>query len=327
MNEITNINPSAVMPVLSIQDAIGRYNAVVEFTRSVMKQDKDYGIIPGAGDKPTLLKPGAEKLCSLFGLVPDFVTMPETVINWDAPFFYIRVKCELRRGGALVGSGIGSANSHEIKYRYRNAQRTCPVCGKATIIKGKEEYGGGWICFAKKGGCGAKFMANDPQITEQQTGQIENPDPADLLNTLDKMAQKRALVAATLIAANASEFFTQDIEDMGYINAAFSQAPQPAQSTQPEAPIITELDPPLSAEPPARPSRPQPQTKRLPDLVVEAGLAENVAHASQRINKCKVGGMETEKALARIRLYQAWRDSGADSAAAADNAIQGISLP
>jgi len=31
---------------------------------------------------------------------------------------------------------------------------------------------------------------------------------------VQKMAQKRALIAATLLAVNASEFFTQDIEDM-----------------------------------------------------------------------------------------------------------------
>jgi hypothetical protein len=42
---------------------------------------------------------------------------------------------------------------------------------------------------------------------------IPNPDVADLVNTIQKMAQKRALVAATLIATSASEFFTQDVED------------------------------------------------------------------------------------------------------------------
>jgi hypothetical protein len=31
-----------------------------------------------------------------------------------------------------------------------------------------------------------------------------------VVNTIQKMAQKRALVAATLLAVNASEFFTQD---------------------------------------------------------------------------------------------------------------------
>jgi hypothetical protein len=33
----------------------------------------------------------------------------------------------------------------------------CPVCGKDAVIKGKAEYGGGWLCFGKKGGCGAKW--------------------------------------------------------------------------------------------------------------------------------------------------------------------------
>jgi hypothetical protein len=36
----------------------------------------------------------------------------------------------------------------------------------------------------------------------------------NLVNTIQKMAQKRALVAATLIATSASEFFTQDVEDV-----------------------------------------------------------------------------------------------------------------
>jgi len=42
---------------------------------------------------------------------------------------------------------------------------------------------------------------------------LDNPDVADVVNTIQKMAQKRALVAATLIATSASEFFTQDVED------------------------------------------------------------------------------------------------------------------
>ena len=43
---------------------------------------------------------------------------------------------------------------------------------------------------------------------------IPNPEVADLVNTIQKMAQKRAVVAATLIATSASEFFTQDVEDI-----------------------------------------------------------------------------------------------------------------
>jgi len=50
----------------------------------------------------------------------------------------------------------------------------CPTCHKEnTIIKGKPEYGGGWLCYSKKGGCGAKFdydPANPPssKVAEPQ---------------------------------------------------------------------------------------------------------------------------------------------------------------
>lgn len=45
--------------------------------------------------------------------------------------------------------------------------KTCPKCGAAAIIKGKEEYGGGWVCFKKKGGCGAKFTTDPSESPEE----------------------------------------------------------------------------------------------------------------------------------------------------------------
>jgi hypothetical protein len=42
---------------------------------------------------------------------------------------------------------------------------------------------------------------------------IPNDDVPEQVNTILKMAQKRALVAATLIATGLSDYFTQDIED------------------------------------------------------------------------------------------------------------------
>jgi len=44
----------------------------------------------------------------------------------------------------------------------------CPVCGKEAIIKGKVEYGGGYLCYSKKGGCGAKFADDDVRITGKE---------------------------------------------------------------------------------------------------------------------------------------------------------------
>lgn len=212
-------------PAMSIQGAVERYNAFVEFTKAIMKPGKDFGVIPGT-PKPTLLKPGAEKLCTFFGFAPVFVDIG-SVTNWETGFFFYRYRCDLVRNGQVVASGIGSCNTKEKKYRWRNSERVCPSCGKPTIIKGKAEYGGGYICFAKKGGCGAKFTDDDQSIIGQVVGQIENTETFDLVNTIDKMAQKRALVAATLIGANASEFYTQDIEDLDTVEGVYHEVKTP----------------------------------------------------------------------------------------------------
>lgn len=215
-NEIV-VAPGFLAPAVSVRQALEAYQAKKDLIDSIMKPGVDYGTVPGS-TKNTLLKAGAEKATSFFGLSARFkdAEVVEDFTGKDhegEPFFFYRRTCELWRGDTLVASVDGSCNSFEKKYRYRSSERVCPHCGKAAIIKGKEEYGGGWVCFKKKQGCGATFQDNDPAITSQQAGQIKNPDVADQANTILKMADKRALVAATLIATGLSEYFTQDVED------------------------------------------------------------------------------------------------------------------
>jgi len=62
----------------------------------------------------------------------------------------------------------------------------CPVCKKTgAIIKGKEEFGGGWLCFGKKGGCGSKFT--DAEMEQIKSGKTEAapkpPQPAQQQRT------------------------------------------------------------------------------------------------------------------------------------------------
>lgn len=215
------------MPAMSIESAVERYNAVTEFVSRVLRKDVDYGVIPGT-EKRTLLKPGAEKLTTFFGLSTRFELL-ERIEDWTGerhggePFFYYLYRCRLLRGDVLIAEGDASCNSREAKYRWREAQRACPACGQAAIIKGKEEFGGGWLCWKKKGGCGAKYPDGDQSIETQQVGRVFNPDIADQVNTIQKMAQKRSLVGAVLLAVNASEFFTQDVEDMHFNAAAVAR--------------------------------------------------------------------------------------------------------
>src|ERR1043165_479030 len=214
---LLSVERSRFMPALTIESAVERYEQVTEFVSRVLREDVDYGVIPGT-EKRTLLKPGAEKLTTFFGLSTRFRLL-ERIEDWTGdehggePFFYYLYRCQLLRGDLLIAEADASCNSRETKYRWREAQRTCPACGQAAIIKGREEYGGGWVCFRKRGGCGAKYADGDEAIEGQQTGRVFNPDICDQVNTIQKMAQKRSLVGAVLIAVNASEFFTQDVED------------------------------------------------------------------------------------------------------------------
>ncbi|HYN88260.1 MAG TPA: hypothetical protein VER55_07010 [Ardenticatenaceae bacterium] len=225
--ELVEVEHDRLTPVFSIEEAVARFDAVVEFVQTVMKPDVDFGVIPGTS-KPSLLKPGAEKLCTLFGFTSRFEIV-EMIEDWTGesfggePLFYYLYRCQLWRGDLLVAQADGSCNSWETKYRYRKADRLCPICGQAAIIKGRPEYGGGWLCFAKKGGCGAKFKDSDQRIESQEVGRVPNRDIADQVNTIQKMAQKRSLVSAVLIAVNASEFFTQDMEDLGFVDGDFRE--------------------------------------------------------------------------------------------------------
>jgi len=266
MNEELQLSPlerteieryADVAPVISIEQAIARHRLLSEYVKQVMREHHDYGAIPGTSGKPSLLKPGAEKLTTLFGLTKRLFIVEKTedwIGQWDGePFFYYLYRCALYRGELLIAEADGSCNSRESKYRWREAQRKCPHCGVAAIIKGKAEFGGGWICFQKKGGCGTKYAEEEATIMSQQVGRIANPDVADQVNTIQKMAAKRALVAATLLAVGASEFFTQDIED-------FSDHPSPPATPSPQPP---ERNP--TPAPPAAPP-PNPVAQRISDL-------------------------------------------------------------
>src|SRR5690606_37905527 len=91
----------------SVTDVTRHVIAVQEVMRSVMKANVHYGSIPGAGDKPTLLKPGAEVLCMTFRIADEYEV---TDLSSPGAVRY-RVKCIGRHQstGIALGSGLGEA--------------------------------------------------------------------------------------------------------------------------------------------------------------------------------------------------------------------------
>ncbi len=225
---------------LTPADVKHQIGLIQEIMKDAMKSGEHYGVIPGCGDKPSLLKPGAEKLNLTFRMAPD----PEIIIkelSGNHRDYQVKVKMNSIITGRFLGAGVGSASTMETKWRYRKAEQKCPKCGKETIIKGKKEYGGGWLCFTKKGGCGAKFKDGDTEIENQTMGRIEHDNPADYYNTCLKMAKKRALVDAVLTVTAASDIFTQDIEEMVENNTIISSPPIEKETTPQDINFLEEM--------------------------------------------------------------------------------------
>lgn len=240
--EVVTERAMSTLEELPVEVLISRRKKIKEVMKRVMEIGVHYGKIPGCGDKPTLLKPGAEMLCCTFRLDPQYESTPFSVALASDGHLDLKSVCTLYHipTGQRLGSGEGACSTRETKYVFRKGARVCPTCGKETIIKGREEFGGGWLCFAKKGGCGAKFADDAEEIVGQKTGNVANDNLADCYNTVLKMSNKRALLAAVLNVTGASDTFTQDLDDEDMRGAAagdgYKEPPSPAAKAANPAP-------------------------------------------------------------------------------------------
>lgn len=98
----------------SLSSKLKKINDFQALIHSNMIPKQDYGIIPGT-PKPTLLKPGAEKICMLMGLRSEFEIMDSTR-DFEKGFFQYQIRCKLYRGDMLITEGLGSCNTKENKY-------------------------------------------------------------------------------------------------------------------------------------------------------------------------------------------------------------------
>lgn len=285
---------SPVAQALSITDILSQVKLIQDVMRSVMKEGEHFGSIPGCGNKKSLLQPGAQKLTMTFRLAPEYQIQEVDLPRGHKEY---RITCTLKsiQSGAFVGQGVGCCSSMESKYRWRQGTRKCPKCGKESIIKGKADYGGGWLCWDKRGGCGMKWPDGAAEIESQSTDKVENENPADCFNTVLKIAKKRAFVDATITATAASDIFTQDIGD----------DEEPA----PEAPI--------SRPAPKPPSEPHQPVKVAQKPIGGTQTGQNTAMVGAlkaQIEKlAQALGKKAEYAVGYLRC---WTADGSDAGAA-----------
>lgn len=312
MNETIETQALAVRET---NGAIGRalsieaLHANLEFIRQVMAREmnegQDYGKVPGCGDKPGLFQPGAQKLLMTFQLTDkvkreDVRDIPHHIAGHREYAFTLSV-CTV---SGKEWDGVGTCSTMESKYRFRGGSRKCPQCGKETIIKGKAEYGGGWLCFQRKGGCGAKWPDGATEIEGQSIGKVENDNPADHWNTVRKMAFKRALVHAAINATNTSELWSQDLEDLPQAEAE-STAPTtstPLKSPPPKP--AAQSDPDASFDS-ASPTPPTPAAKPVATPAPIAG-AKRIVGVIEKVTKKEGASARGPWSKYGVKIGESW---------------------
>ena len=115
----------------------------------------------------------------------------ERIEDYEGEIFAYTVKCTLSKNNLMITEGFGSCNSKEDRYRWRwIKEKDLPKSLEKENLKSKtDKYG-------------------------NKVYRVENEDICSQVNTILKMAKKRAQIDATLTVAALSEIFTQDIEDM-----------------------------------------------------------------------------------------------------------------
>lgn len=263
---------------MSTEAVVRQVNVIQEVMKAVMKIDEHYGTIPGC-QKPSLYKPGAEKLGFTFRLAPEYDVRTINMANGHREY---QVKCRLRHipTGAMIGEGEGSCTTMEGKYRFRGGEKE--GTGQAIPKEYWNLKNAGKITEAKEliGGEGFAPGKIDGKWEICSIGEkVEHDNPADYYNTCLKMAKKRAHVDAILTATAASDIFTQDVEDMPEVmgNAPTTQQattqtgkkPPMSQPQEKKEHAIKDPDSPASEN----------QVKAISAMYGKLGLEDNLKYA------------------------------------------------
>lgn len=110
----TNIAIIDTVEVAQVEATMKKISQFQQVVQKTLHEKHDFGIIPGT-DKPTLLKPGAEKILMMMGLRSEFEIV-DSARDFEKGFFQYQVRCKLFKGDMLITEGLGSCNTRERKY-------------------------------------------------------------------------------------------------------------------------------------------------------------------------------------------------------------------
>lgn len=223
---------------LATSEVIARTKQIREVMEAVMKVNVHYGVIPGT-QKPTMYQPGADVLNVTFRIAPKIGHL-EDLSNDDEVRYRVTVQGIHQVSGELLAEGIGECSSSELKYRWRR-----PVCDEEFKDTPEDRRREVWA----RGKNGAAYKNKQVRTS-----------PADVANTVLKMAVKRGKIAMTLNATAASDVFAQDLEDLSeelresLVEEGAEPAPKPAQRASQQPKPADKVEPVTPAAPAPKPA-------------------------------------------------------------------------
>lgn len=194
-NELT-LSPLSLIQevdVKAVSETLSKVKSLQATLKNILVEGHDFGKIQGCGDKPTLLKAGAEKILMALGITSSYELIEHTENFEGKGFFAYTVKCTLLKNGQKITEGLGHANSKEKKWAVESVYEKDLPAGTDTSLLKKKEFNG-------KNGTYYKYEVD--------------ADANSKANTILKMAKKRSQIDAVLTVASLSEVFTQDFDDL-----------------------------------------------------------------------------------------------------------------
>ena len=195
-----------IRPIAKPTDLLKLHDEVAAIIQQALTKGVDFDVVPGTGDKPSLMKAGAEKLNLAFGAAPEFEVLEKEIDH------HREVRWTKRKKEWFTNESTGKRDFKWVMEdgtslgAYRYVVR-CRIVREGRVLA---------ACIGTCSTLESKYIDR----------------PRDCENTVLKMAQKRAMVGATLHAYALSQRFTQDVEDNKDQAASAQASAAAAQATE-----------------------------------------------------------------------------------------------
>lgn len=115
LQEVNTLSIIENMNISKVESSLGKISQFQQIVQKTLIPSVDFGASFPNASKPSLLKPGAEKILMLLGLASQYEVI-DKIQDYEEGFFAYTVKCLLTKNGQVITEGVGHCNSKEKKY-------------------------------------------------------------------------------------------------------------------------------------------------------------------------------------------------------------------